>query len=665
MLSQTYSFRFLLLVVILHVGCDGVVGSDKHVDTCGVCGGDNSTCRIISGIFTRPQLPVGYNLITQLPQSACNLSITELKQSRNYLALRRPDGSFILNGNWAINYSGEYNAAGSKFFYMREEENNVESISSPGPLMEPLDLMLIYQQPNPGIKYQYQLPTLASDAPLYPVNDEAAAAPPLLRHSSGLVPPVLEQGLTDNGIDTKSKYNKHMFPYGVETPGYSGDEALKPRVKPKKRKVSWKITGYTECSKSCGGGVQTPIFSCIREHNQMIVPERRCITIEKPLQKTRCNVKPCVAEWVGGDWSGCSVSCGEGVQTREIICRQEISPTLIMTVAEGACLTPPPPHLHKTRVCHEPPCSGVPYTHGQWVAGAWSQCSVECGLGIRTRSVACPSGSCPMSDRPTTESVCDMGDCQPQANEPHSSSWFYTEWSHECSEGCGTGIQTRKVHCSGPEHQCDASSKPESTRACSSDKHCGGQWYTGPWGQCSVSCGPGKRSRSVVCVTKHREGQGGEQVITTDNHCLGSEKPSLEQQCNLKSCGAEWYSTDWSQCSRTCDSGVQRREVKCLDDNQVLSNDCSEELKPLTRKTCTTRHCHVADEPVSSSASKQPQVTTVAPAGETPGDQAQHASEEDDECVDRFHNCHLVVQARLCKYKYYRGSCCLACRSKA
>jgi hypothetical protein len=30
-------------------------------------------------------------------------------------------------------------------------------------------------------------------------------------------------------------------------------------------------------------------------------------------------------------------------------------------------------------------------------------------------------------------------------------------------------------------------------------------------------------------------------------------------------------------------------------------------------------------------------------------------------CVDKFKNCHLVVQARLCKLKYYLVSCCASC----
>lgn len=65
------------------VSCDGSIGGQKIFDGCGVCDGDNSTCRLVSGIFTRPDMPTGYNLITRLPKSACNITINELKSSAN------------------------------------------------------------------------------------------------------------------------------------------------------------------------------------------------------------------------------------------------------------------------------------------------------------------------------------------------------------------------------------------------------------------------------------------------------------------------------------------------------------------------------------------------------------------------------------------------------
>lgn len=44
-------------------------------------------------------------------------------------------------------------------------------------------------------------------------------------------------------------------------------------------------------------GVQTVIFKCVREYNQMIVNEKRCRNVVKPLHPSllRCNDHPCLA----------------------------------------------------------------------------------------------------------------------------------------------------------------------------------------------------------------------------------------------------------------------------------------------------------------------------------------------------------------------------------
>lgn len=67
------------------VGCDGVVGSSLRNDHCGVCGGDNNSCRVIAGIYTRSHLDYGYNQITRIPRGACHVNVTELAYSRNFL----------------------------------------------------------------------------------------------------------------------------------------------------------------------------------------------------------------------------------------------------------------------------------------------------------------------------------------------------------------------------------------------------------------------------------------------------------------------------------------------------------------------------------------------------------------------------------------------------
>lgn len=62
------------------------------------------------------------------------------------------------------------------------------------------------------------------------------------------------------------------------------------------------------------------------------------------------------------------------------------------------------------------------------------QCSSQCGLGLKTRTVSCPSGDCPISVRPASQSSCDNGPCPVRGDIPSdgkSSSWYFTEWSHE------------------------------------------------------------------------------------------------------------------------------------------------------------------------------------------------------------------------------------------
>ena len=87
-----------VLFFLQEVGCDGIVGSSHKLDKCGVCMGDGSTCRTVSGIFTRPQLSPGYTKIITIPAGSTNINITELRQSKNYL------GNFpiliLVMGSW-------------------------------------------------------------------------------------------------------------------------------------------------------------------------------------------------------------------------------------------------------------------------------------------------------------------------------------------------------------------------------------------------------------------------------------------------------------------------------------------------------------------------------------------------------------------------------------
>ncbi|KAL8197111.1 UNVERIFIED_CONTAM: Thrombospondin type-1 domain-containing protein 4 [Gekko kuhli] len=68
-----------------NIGCDDYLGSDKVVDKCGICGGDNTACKVVSGVFKHTLTNLGYHKIVEIPEGATKINITEMSKSNNYL----------------------------------------------------------------------------------------------------------------------------------------------------------------------------------------------------------------------------------------------------------------------------------------------------------------------------------------------------------------------------------------------------------------------------------------------------------------------------------------------------------------------------------------------------------------------------------------------------
>jgi len=71
-------------------------------------------------------------------------------------ALRKIDGSFILNGDWRLSWPGIYEGAGTKFYYTRQDAKSMESIASTGPLDDPVDLMVRIKLDMKSLKHPVQ-----------------------------------------------------------------------------------------------------------------------------------------------------------------------------------------------------------------------------------------------------------------------------------------------------------------------------------------------------------------------------------------------------------------------------------------------------------------------------------------------------------------------------
>ncbi|XP_036951161.1 thrombospondin type-1 domain-containing protein 4-like isoform X2 [Acanthopagrus latus] len=587
------------------LGCDEYLGSGKVMDKCGLCGGDNTSCRLVSGVFKHSLSKIGYHKIVEIPEGATKINVTEMVKSRNYLALRSRSGRSIINGNWAIDRPGKYEGGGTMFTYRRPNEIRStagESFLAEGPTNEILDVYMIFQQPNPGVHYEYVLPSEKSAGP----QQEGNA--------------VNGQGY-DHDSDTHQE-NFHPSGGGRDPPPLPDNQV--PVVQPPRRprEYNWKLAGATECSASCGKGFRYSIFHCVSRLNHVQVSDALCDSSSKPTpQEEACNLQPCPAFWDIGEWSECSKTCGLGMQHRQVLCRQ-IYANRTLNVHTSRCRDLERPEIAST--CQLKICS-------EWqIRSEWTPCSVPCGPGQRSREVRCvsnvgdfvPDEECNMNLRPVDVENCDRGPC--------AKSWFYTEWGDRCSAECGMGVRTRGVLCltnhisSLPLEGC-GNERPADSQVCNNGP-CENriEWFTGPWSQCSAECGAGSQQRSVVCLMKADEGF----TIMPPYECSSLDRPLSQQSCNLKACGAKWYHTDWSACSKTCEGGFRVREVRCLSDDMLSSEGCDEQLKPPGKESCSPEPC-------------VPQI--------------------DENCRDKYFNCNVVVQARLCVYDYYQTTCCASC----
>ena len=126
-------------VCVQVVGCDWGIESAAREDQCGVCHGDGTTCTTVKQNFDK-QVGIGYVEATVIPTGARNIRVEEVAEANNYLAIRNDQGRYYLNGHWYIQWSGDYEAAGTVIHYRRD--GNKESFNSPGPLREPLHVMV-------------------------------------------------------------------------------------------------------------------------------------------------------------------------------------------------------------------------------------------------------------------------------------------------------------------------------------------------------------------------------------------------------------------------------------------------------------------------------------------------------------------------------------------
>ncbi|RXN26375.1 adhesion G -coupled receptor B2-like isoform X3 [Labeo rohita] len=178
---------------------------------------------------------------------------------------------------------------------------------------------------------------------------------------------------------------------------------------------------------------------------------------------------------------------------------------------------------------------------------------------------------------------------QAQTGDPAAEEW--SQWS-VCSLTCGQGWQVRSRSCVSSPYGTLCSGPLRETRLCNNTATCPveGQWLDwATWSQCSVTCGSGTQQRQRRCsVSVHGWAE-----------CKGPHAETRE--CTNPSCGGggNWGAWNhWSLCSKTCDSGWQRRFRMC-EGTGIQGYPCEgsgEEVRSCNDKKCPAPHEICKDE---------------------------------------------------------------------
>ncbi|KAJ8963231.1 hypothetical protein NQ318_018697 [Aromia moschata] len=575
-----------MLSVLQMIGCDLRIGSTKQVDECGVCGGDGSSCSrplyhwnlaytslcsTTCGGGYKMSRPVCQNRVTgdEVEEELCNDS-------------QRPDSTVV--------------------------ECNVHSC----PPNNTNGVDLLRDQPRTALSARLIIARVVFMSGnfgnrIYP--GKAPEGEMSASFTTRLLTVLLLEDRSESFAVDLTLIACHFVVFALKVPSLIKSQLDVFSVS------RWYTGEWGPCSVSCGGGSKLRQVHCVEETNntKIRVDDIKCGG-HKPWFQEACNQIDCPT-WTTSKWSGCSVSCGEGVQVREVDCRDtNDKPSTLCSSdtkpeAKKTCSTgiqcpfsvetseelmpglyhtqplvqpyPPPPSPERLIGEQVVPSESTDYkvyfacgwVYVRFIPDDWGPCSVSCGEGVRKREVHCKIFL------EFSRTIAKLPDKQCTGKKPIEIEKCYME---PCSsEKMGLDVKD-------DPYRSDIKVVPGSPAKSYSWKE---QGYT----HCSATCLGGVQELIVNCVRDDT------QKVTSPYMCPIELKPEvLMRTCNDHPCPPRWNYSDFSPCSQSCGIGIQTREVNCIHEvtqgggnTVIVPNNMCPQPPPPDRQYCNVLDCPV------------------------------------------------------------------------